>query len=268
MGGASRHRRVPLRVAVRPARSASRPDIDGAPAADRPAAGIRTRRGGNYLRRRFAHLAARQPPLQPGLAAGGGAARNPQRLDDRPDADACRPGLPGKRRPASADRVVHDGRGAAHRDGADRAGRQRHPDDPVLSLRRSRRAEHRHADLRAVGSHLRPGGCSGGRALQHRQHGGLRVVRGPDAGVRAQLQQHRHATRSGARGARSTHAAVRSRPQAPGRAPGRRARRAHPGRDAHAVPLRRDVFRARRSRAAPCWISGCTSATRFGCPRA
>ena len=132
---------------------------------------------------------------------------------------------------------------------------------------RPRRAAHRHAELRALGSDLRAGRRAGGGALQHRQHGGVRIVRGPDAAVRAQLQQHRHAARSGAGRARAAHAPVRSPPRAAGRAPGRRTRRAHPGRDAHAVPLRRVVSRAGRSRAPPARHPRARAPSRSGCRR-
>ena len=112
-----------------------------------------------------------------------GLRADPQRLDDRADADARRAGVPGLWRPASARRTSRHGPAAPHRDGHDRAGGERRADDALLPLRRPRRAAHRHAQLCALGPDLRPGRRAGGGALQHRQHGGLRTVRGPDAAV-------------------------------------------------------------------------------------
>ena len=146
--------------------------------------------------RGVADLALGQPSLQPGLAQGRHAARYPQRVDDGADAHAR--GLRLSRLPAGAT-LCH---GTARDGSVRRSSRWRWPHRPSTSCLMALFFRFDGREVRRIVTPsyalsdpiFVPAGILAGRALQHRQHGGVLVVRRPDAAVRAELQQHRFAS--------------------------------------------------------------------------
>ena len=248
LGGCTGSRGLPVRIPVW-AGHAHRPHLDGARAADRVTAGVQPCRCGRDLRYGFLHLATVQSRVQPGLDDVRGAACPAQCCDDNSHAARGRCGVHSSGRALSVGECRADRPVAAGCDGHRRAGGEHRSHDAVLPVRSPRRAQRSQACLCPVGFRIRAGGCARRTAVQRRTAVALCAVRGGDAGVRAELQQHRRCSHC-RRAARADGQAVRIESRPARRASHRRARRAHPHRDPDAVPFRRVLLRAGRARSA------------------